>query len=164
LGVYDPMMESRAAARRLLLPAVLGTIVAACSAAPGASGLDASTPGASSAPGRSVSAPVLPPLATVPPTPGPVVGEVPDELVAAARADLSGLIGADAAAAAVVVVAEAVTWPDGSLGCPVPGEMYVQVETPGYRLILRSGGTEYDYRLTAAGALRLCDRGLRPVP
>jgi len=163
-GVYHPMMQPRTTTRSLLRLAVLATSLAACSAAPGASGIDASAPTVSSAPGRSSFTPTLPPLETVPPTTAPVVGEVPAERVAAARADLAGRIGAEAAAAADVVVAESVTWPDGSLGCPVPGEMYVQVEKPGYRVVFRSGGTEYDYRLTEAGAVRLCERGTRPTP
>ena len=41
--------------------------------------------------------------------------------------------------------AEAVTWPDSSLGCPLPGRMYAQVVTPGYRLVLSDGTTDYEY-------------------
>ncbi len=36
--------------------------------------------------------------------------------------------------------AEAVDWPDASLGCPRKGEMYAQVITAGYRVTLRAGG------------------------
>jgi len=31
---------------------------------------------------------------------------------------------------------ETVTWPDGSLGCPKPGEMYTQALVEGHRIIL----------------------------
>jgi hypothetical protein len=31
--------------------------------------------------------------------------------------------------------AEQVAWPDGSLGCPEPGQMYTQMIVPGYRLV-----------------------------
>lgn len=134
-------------------------LLAACTAAPGAS----PTPAPPEATSRIT--PVPPALETVPPSPAPIVGEVPSRLVDAARADLSARIGADAAAAAAaeVVVAESVTWPDGSLGCPVPGELYVQVLTPGYRLVFEADGVRYDYRLSEAGAIRLCERA-RPVP
>ncbi len=42
-----------------------------------------------------------------------------------------------------VVDVTPVTWPDSSLGCPVPGMMYLQVLTPGYRIRLLHGGQEY---------------------
>jgi len=144
-----------------LLPRVGGLLatmlLAACTAAPGASPtrpLPEASPRPTSGP---------PAVATVPPSPAPVVGEVPAGLVDAARADLAARIGADAAAGAVIVVAESVTWPDGSLGCPVPGEMYVQVLTPGYRLVFEADGVRHDYRLSEAGAVRLCELR-RPVP
>jgi hypothetical protein len=41
--------------------------------------------------------------------------------------------------------AETVTWPDASLGCPLPNRMYAQVLTPGYRLVLTDGITDYEY-------------------
>lgn len=34
----------------------------------------------------------------------------------------------------------AVEWPDSSLGCPQPGEAYLQVITPGHRITLRVDG------------------------
>lgn len=132
-------------------------LLAACTAAPGAS----PTPALPEATARIT--PRLPAVQTVPPSPVPIVGEVPAVLVDAARADLAAQIGADAATAAEIVVAEAVTWPDGSLGCPVPGEMYVQVLTPGYRLVFEADGVRHDYRLSEAGAVRPCERS-RPVP
>ncbi|RMF31663.1 MAG: hypothetical protein D6759_09685 [Chloroflexi bacterium] len=52
-----------------------------------------------------------------------------------------------AEAAIEVVNAVAVRWPDTSLGCPQKGVMYLQVITPGYRILLRAGGQEYDVRV-----------------
>ena len=141
--------------RRALL--FLAVIVAACSAA-----CSAAPP--SPAPARASIAPAPPSRATVPPTAPPGHGEVPAAVLAAARADLATLAGAEAAGAAEVVRAEAVTWPDGSLGCPVPGMLYVQVETPGYWIVLRANGTEHDVRATATGQLRRCERPLQPAP
>ena len=37
-----------------------------------------------------------------------------------------------------VLSAEAVTWPDGSLGCPQPGMMYTQALVPGFRIVLQA--------------------------
>ena len=35
---------------------------------------------------------------------------------------------------------EAVTWSDGSLGCPQPGEYYTQVLVPGYWIVFDVAG------------------------
>ena len=45
----------------------------------------------------------------------------------------------------IVVSVEEVEWSDTSLGCPAPDEMYAQMITPGYRIVLESGGAAYDY-------------------
>ena len=45
-------------------------------------------------------------------------------------------------AAIRVVSADAVTWPDGSLGCPRPDQMYIQVLTDGFRVVLEAGGRQ----------------------
>ncbi len=105
-----------------------------------------------------------PPLATVPPSVPPILGEAPASILDAARADLAGRVPPADAAASVVTRAEAVQWPDGSLGCRVAGEAYPQIVTPGYWIVLSVGGTDYDYRATEAGAVRLCDRPLKPNP
>jgi hypothetical protein len=39
-----------------------------------------------------------------------------------------------------VLSVEAVVWPDSSLGCPEPGQMYLQVLTPGYRVAAEVAG------------------------
>lgn len=41
--------------------------------------------------------------------------------------------------------AQPVTWPDASLGLSEPGKMYAQMRTPGFRITLRSGNTNYLY-------------------
>ena len=52
----------------------------------------------------------------------------------------------DAAAAEITVIStEEVEWGDASLGCPEPDTMYAQVITPGYFIVLESGGETYDY-------------------
>ncbi|MGZ8475679.1 MAG: hypothetical protein ACXWWQ_05560 [Candidatus Limnocylindria bacterium] len=56
-----------------------------------------------------------------------------------------------------VVRAEAVTWPDGSLGCPQRGQSYIQVLIDGYHVVLEAAGEELDYRATSDGSFRYCE-------
>ena len=56
-----------------------------------------------------------------------------------------------------VVTARAVTWPNGSLGCPKPGMMYTQALIDGYQVVVKAGGTTYDYRFGTTSAPRLCE-------
>ncbi|MEW6182235.1 MAG: copper amine oxidase N-terminal domain-containing protein [Bacillota bacterium] len=49
-----------------------------------------------------------------------------------------------------------VEWPDTSLGCPEPGLMYAQVITPGYKIILSDGSTDYEYHAGNGGNLIFC--------
>jgi hypothetical protein len=58
--------------------------------------------------------------------------------------------------AVVVRLAEAVTFPNGGLGCPEPGMVYTQVQVDGYRVVLEADGTTYDYRGTAGRPARRC--------
>lgn len=55
-----------------------------------------------------------------------------------------------------VVSAQAVTWPDGSLGCPEPGRSYTQALVRGYRVLLEVEGKQLDYRIGGRGSFRLC--------
>ena len=93
----------------------------------------------------------------------PLTGEVPQELLDAVIEDLLGRI--DASREAVVVdQAGAVTWRDGSLGCPQPGMMYSMALVPGYRIILRVGEQTYDYHASDGGYFFLCEGGLAEEP
>jgi hypothetical protein len=80
---------------------------------------------------------------------------VPQSVIDAAIADAATRVGADPAAV-TVVTAEAVTWPDGALGCPEPGHMYTQMVTPGYHVVVDAGGTRLDYRAGRQGTVSLC--------
>jgi hypothetical protein len=64
--------------------------------------------------------------------------------VAQAVADLALRAGVEAAAVQIVEVT-AQSWPDASLGCPVEGQLYAQVVTEGYRIVLEAGGARYAY-------------------
>lgn len=100
-------------------------------------------------------APSSRPTAAPPPLGGQ--GEAPADKVAAAIADLARRTGADPAAI-TIVSAEAVTWSDGSLGCPQPGMAYTQALVDGYRLILRLNGVDYAYHAAVNGDFFYCER------
>jgi hypothetical protein len=84
-----------------------------------------------------------------------VVGEVPADLMDKILADAAQRSGV-AAASIVERVGQAVEWPDGSLGCPKPGVVYLQVIVPGYHVVLLAGAGSYDYRADARGRFLLC--------
>lgn len=65
-------------------------------------------------------------------------------LIQAAQADLAERLNISLEGI-VIQSAEAVEWPDASLGCPQPGMMYAQVITPGYRIVLTAQGQDYVY-------------------
>ena len=57
-----------------------------------------------------------------------------------------------------VVAATQVTWNDGSLGCPLPDEMYTQAIVSGYQIIVKAGEEEYDFRVASDGDFRVCEQ------
>ena len=66
------------------------------------------------------------------------------EQVGKAKDDLAKLLGVDAAQIDLVEY-QAVTWRDGSLGCPKPGMAYTQALQEGYRIQLQVEGILYNY-------------------
>jgi hypothetical protein len=95
--------------------------------------------------------------ATMPPD-GPPAGPVPVELFTQIAEEAAALAGV-AVAELTVERAEAVTWSDGSLGCPAPGEMYTQALVEGYWVVLRGGGQEFDFRASQQGQVKICPPG-----
>lgn len=67
--------------------------------------------------------------------------------VQAARTEFATSLGIPLGAVQVVSVQE-VTWNDGALGCPQPGQSYIQVLTPGYRIVLEAQGQRAEYHTT----------------
>ncbi|MGS0687038.1 hypothetical protein ACVBEQ_18160 [Nakamurella sp. GG22] len=94
---------------------------------------------------------------------------VPPDILAAIVADAAGQVptrsvelapeGEVAAGEVEVLSAESVRWNDGSLGCPEPGRSYTQALVDGYRVIVRVGDVELDYRVNGRGRFRICRRG-----
>jgi hypothetical protein len=110
---------------------------------------------------RQIATPLPGGLERVPTPAAPVVGEVPEELLAAVIDDLKqqrpGTVEE-----VEVVRAESVIWNDGSLGCPQPGMMYTQALVPGYWIVLKIDGETFDYRASERGTFLLC-RNPSPV-
>lgn len=56
-----------------------------------------------------------------------------------------------------VISAEAQEFNDSSLGCPVPGMSYMQVLTPGHRVVVEADGRRFDIRVSG-GHGKICHR------
>ena len=80
------------------------------------------------------------------------------QLIERAKAEAATLTRTSADSVQVVSV-EAVDWPDSSLGCPKAGMMYAQVITPGYKIVLETGGRTYEFHsgLNPTGPLVRCE-------
>ncbi|HEX2154232.1 MAG TPA: hypothetical protein VHL52_09645 [Acidimicrobiia bacterium] len=86
------------------------------------------------------------------------------QTLSSAFSDLSERTGVPAEDIQVLAF-EAVTWNDGSLGCPEPGKMYTQALVDGWRMVLEADGTTYDYHAGADGEPFLCESPeLNPGP
>lgn len=57
----------------------------------------------------------------------------------------------------VVVSAKAMTWNDGSLGCPKPGQVYTQALVDGFQVVVEVDGERFDYRSSGGDSVRLCE-------
>jgi hypothetical protein len=98
--------------------------------------------------GRPIDISVKP--AAAPAGPGARMGEL-------ARAALAQELGVAEADIAVVSVEEN-EWRDSSLGCPKPGMNYLQVITPGYKIILEARGKRYEYHSDTNRRVVRCDK------
>ncbi len=47
-------------------------------------------------------------------------------------------------------------WNDSSLGCPEEGMMYMQVITPGYKVVLEADGKQYEAHTDRSGRAVTC--------
>ena len=95
----------------------------------------------------------------VDPDPGPkVTGEVPEDLLVPVLNDAASRLGVTVDQL-TVMRAEAVVWSDGSLGCPQPGQSYIQALVSGYWVEVSDGEKLLDYRLTESGAFFVCEGG-----
>jgi hypothetical protein len=102
----------------------------------------------------------------VPPVPAPPRGPTMSSLASMTESALAdaatrtGLKRADLK----VLSAEAVTWPDGSLGCPQPGMQYTEALVPGYRVRIQAGARVLDYHAGRSGQPVYCPAGRSQPP
>lgn len=138
---YPPAMS---AVRFALVAALL--LVGGCSAA-------SSSPGGQGSATPSSGQPSQAPGPSEPGASGTIslAATITDPIIA----EIAGLAGVPIDGV-TLVSAEAVTFPDGSLGCPEPGMAYTQVVTDGYKVVATASGKTYDYRGTVAGTFRRC--------
>jgi len=61
-----------------------------------------------------------------------------------------------AESAVVLARAEQLTWSDGSLGCPEPGQMYTQMRVPGFRVAAKTAAGELLYHTDSRGHAVAC--------
>jgi hypothetical protein len=62
------------------------------------------------------------------------------------------------------VKATSIVWPDSSLGCPQDSMVYAQVLTPGYLIVLETGGKVYEYHANRDTYVIFCENPSPPVP
>ena len=77
------------------------------------------------------------------------------DLVALASADLMERLSVGLGDV-VVISAESVVWPDGSLGCPIPDMRYTQVQVDGTKIVLSVDGGIYNYHSGGSRGPFLC--------
>jgi hypothetical protein len=70
-------------------------------------------------------------------------------------ADAAQRAGVDPSQVSLVSI-EAVQWPDASLGCPQSGMMYIQMITPGYRVMVAAAGVQQEYHTDSVQSIVLC--------
>lgn len=138
-----------------LLPLAICAILGAC-AIPGQTDTDGPGPTDIDAPATSTPRETFAPPSDASESPAVTDGLVPDDVLAGLIQDAADRGGIDASEV-TVLSADAVTWSDGSLGCPQEGQGYIQALVPGYRVILQIGGEEIYYHASERLDFRLCD-------
>lgn len=85
-------------------------------------------------------------------------------LIQKSREDLAQRLSISMAQISLVEVTE-VEWSDSSLGCPQPDMAYLEVITPGYRILLQADATVYEYHSNKDVNFVYCENpGLPSLP
>lgn len=96
------------------------------------------------------------------PTPSGTADPNLQSLVDKARDDLSHQLAIAPDQINLVEVTE-VEWSDSSLDCPQPGMSYLQVITPGYKILLQANEQMYEYHASQSGYFVFCETPAPPV-
>jgi len=70
--------------------------------------------------------------------------------------DLSQRLGTAPSSIQVLAV-QSVVWDDSSLGCPQPGNSYLQAQTPGVRVVFSYQNKTYQYHGAESGNFLYCE-------
>lgn len=81
--------------------------------------------------------------------------EVPAGLMSKVERSLAKLTGSTTGSNRVVRTRHT-QWPNGALGCPIPGMVYTQAPVDGYQIVLEHEGREYDFRSKGEAYVMLC--------
>ena len=93
------------------------------------------------------------PVPTAPPT--AIVTPEAAAAVDAAKQDAAAHLGVTLDQLSVAQV-DAREWSDASLGCPQPGQLYSQVITPGFLILITSGNRQLEYHTDMRARVQLC--------
>lgn len=84
------------------------------------------------------------------------------DLIERIKEDLVSRLAIPADEIALVEVT-AVEWSDSSLDCPQPGMSYLQVITPGYRIVLQVNNQAYEYHTNRDSHFVFCENRVPPI-
>lgn len=85
----------------------------------------------------------------------PSIDPITGQAAQLAVKDLSTRLGLDPSLVSVLSI-KSIDWTDTALGCPRPGEVYLQQTVPGYLLRLQANGRGYIYHADRSGTVILC--------
>jgi hypothetical protein len=94
--------------------------------------------------------------------PTPAAGNI-QALVDQAKSDLAQRLSLPTNEIDLVEVTE-VEWSDASLDCPQPGISYLQVITPGYRILLNVNDQAYEYHSNRDAYVVYCENNAPLIP
>ena len=86
-----------------------------------------------------------------------------EAIILQAKKDLNQKTGVNLEKITVLAV-EAVEWSDSSLGCPQPDMAYLQVITPGYRILLEVDARVYEYHSNSDTYVIYCENPNPLIP
>jgi hypothetical protein len=84
-----------------------------------------------------------------------------ERLIEIAQEDLVQRLSIPTTQINLVEITEA-EWSDSSLDCPQPGMEYLQVITPGYRILLEANGIQYEYHSNRDAYVVYCENRVPP--
>ncbi|HKY52784.1 MAG TPA: hypothetical protein VJM08_00700 [Anaerolineales bacterium] len=100
-------------------------------------------------------------ITQMPPSPSTPMASGLESLIKKAKEDLAQRLSISVTQINLVEAMEA-EWSDSSLDCPQPGMDYLQVITPGYRILLKASGQTYEYHSNRDAYVIYCENSNPP--